>query len=70
MIPVATAKVEIPAAGLGTRFLPVTKASPKELLPLIDTPLIQYNLEEAVQSGLTAEAPEESLLRCSSATCQ
>lgn len=57
MIPTATTKAEIPAAGLGTRFLPVTQALPKELLPLIDTPLIQYNLEEAVQSGLTEEAP-------------
>src|ERR1017187_7945189 len=46
-------KVVFPAAGLGTRFLPVTKALPKELLPLIDTPLIQYGVEEAVQSGLT-----------------
>lgn len=46
-------KVVLPAAGLGTRFLPVTKALPKELLPLIDMPLIQYGVEEAVQSGLT-----------------
>lgn len=49
----AITKVVFPAAGLGTRFLPVTKALPKELLPLIDTPLIQYGIEEAVQSGLT-----------------
>lgn len=46
-------KVIFPAAGLGTRFLPATKALPKELLPLVDTPLIQYGVEEAVQSGLT-----------------
>lgn len=46
-------KVVFPAAGLGTRFLPATKALPKELLPLVDTPLIQYGVEEAVQSGLT-----------------
>jgi len=40
-----------PAAGLGTRFLPATKASPKEMLPLVDKPLIQYSVEEAVASG-------------------
>jgi|SRR5579885_1118951 UTP--glucose-1-phosphate uridylyltransferase len=42
----------IPAAGLGTRFLPATKASPKEMLPLVDKPLIQYAVEEAVASGI------------------
>ncbi len=42
-----------PAAGLGTRFLPATKAIPKEMLPLVDKPLIQYAVEEAVASGLT-----------------
>ena len=42
----------IPAAGLGTRFLPTTKAVPKELLPLLDRPLIQYGVEEAVQAGI------------------
>lgn len=41
-----------PAAGLGTRFLPATKAIPKEMLPLVDKPLIQYSVEEAVDSGL------------------
>ncbi len=41
-----------PAAGLGTRFLPATKAQPKEMLPLVDKPLIQYAVEEAVASGL------------------
>jgi UTP--glucose-1-phosphate uridylyltransferase len=41
-----------PAAGLGTRFLPATKAQPKEMLPLVDKPLIQYSVEEAVASGL------------------
>ncbi len=41
-----------PAAGLGTRFLPVTKAQPKEMLPLVDKPTIQYVVEEAVASGL------------------
>jgi UTP--glucose-1-phosphate uridylyltransferase len=45
-------KAVIPAAGLGTRFLPVTKASPKEMLPLVDKPLIQYVVEEAVASGI------------------
>ena len=45
-------KAIIPAAGLGTRFLPVTKASPKEMLPLVDKPLIQYAVEEAVASGI------------------
>jgi UTP--glucose-1-phosphate uridylyltransferase len=44
-------KAVFPAAGLGTRFLPATKASPKEMLPLVDKPLIQYAVEEAVASG-------------------
>jgi UTP--glucose-1-phosphate uridylyltransferase len=43
----------IPAAGLGTRFLPATKAQPKEMLPLLDKPAIQYVVEEAVRAGLT-----------------
>jgi UTP--glucose-1-phosphate uridylyltransferase len=42
-----------PAAGLGTRFLPATKAQPKEMLPLVDKPIIQYGVEEAVSSGIT-----------------
>ena len=42
----------IPAAGLGTRFLPVTKAQPKEMLPIVDKPAIQYIIEEAIQSGI------------------
>src|SRR5215210_6073930 len=45
-------KAVLPAAGLGTRFLPATKASPKEMLPLVDKPLIQYVVEEAVASGI------------------
>lgn len=45
-------KAIIPAAGLGTRFLPVTKATPKEMLPIVDTPTIQYIVEEAVLSGI------------------
>ena len=46
-------KAVFPAAGLGTRFLPATKAIPKEMLPLVDKPTIQYGVEEAMQSGLT-----------------
>ncbi|HKR46941.1 MAG TPA: UTP--glucose-1-phosphate uridylyltransferase GalU [Paraburkholderia sp.] len=42
-----------PVAGLGTRFLPATKASPKEMLPIVDKPLIQYAVEEAIDSGIT-----------------
>jgi UTP--glucose-1-phosphate uridylyltransferase len=45
-------KAVFPAAGLGTRFLPATKAMPKEMLPLVDKPLIQYAVEEAMQSGI------------------
>jgi UTP--glucose-1-phosphate uridylyltransferase len=45
-------KAVFPAAGLGTRFLPATKAMPKEMLPLVDKPLIQYGIEEAIQSGI------------------
>ncbi len=45
-------KAVFPAAGLGTRFLPATKASPKEMMPLVDKPLIQYVVEEAVSSGI------------------
>lgn len=45
-------KAIIPAAGLGTRFLPATKAQPKEMLPIVDKPTIQYIVEEAIQSGI------------------
>lgn len=45
-------KAIIPAAGLGTRFLPATKAQPKEMLPIVDKPTIQYIIEEAVESGI------------------
>src|SRR4030081_2639062 len=45
-------KAVFPAAGLGTRFLPVTKAQPKEMLPLVDKPTIQYGVEEAKDSGI------------------
>ena len=46
-------KAVFPVAGLGTRFLPATKASPKEMLPVVDKPLIQYALEEAMDAGIT-----------------
>ena len=49
----AVTKAVVPAAGLGTRFLPATKASPKEMLPVVDKPAIQYVVEEAVAAGLT-----------------
>ncbi len=46
-------KAVIPAAGFGTRFLPASKSQPKEMLPIVDTPTIQYVVEEAVESGIT-----------------
>ena len=46
-------KAVFPVAGLGTRFLPATKASPKEMLPIVDKPLIQYAVEEAMAAGIT-----------------
>src|SRR3990167_9941601 len=46
-------KAVFPVAGLGSRFLPVTKASPKEMLPIVDKPLIQYAVEEAIRAGIT-----------------
>ena len=45
-------KVVIPVAGLGTRFLPATKSTPKEMLPVVDKPLIQYAVEEASKAGI------------------
>src|ERR1700728_1728088 len=48
----AVTKAVVPAAGLGTRFLPATKATPKEMLPVVDKPAIQYVVEEAVAAGL------------------
>src|SRR6202012_4153088 len=48
----AVTKAVVPAAGLGTRFLPATKATPKEMLPVADKPAIQYVVEEAVSAGL------------------
>jgi UTP--glucose-1-phosphate uridylyltransferase len=52
-MPSLVRKAVFPAAGLGTRFLPATKAQPKEMLPLVDKPTIQYGVEEAVASGVT-----------------
>ena len=49
----AVRKAIFPVAGLGTRFLPATKAMPKELLPIIDKPIIQYAVEEAIEAGCT-----------------
>ncbi len=49
----AITKAVFPVAGLGTRFLPATKASPKEMLPIVDKPIIQYAVEEAVAAGVT-----------------
>ncbi|RLQ81586.1 sugar phosphate nucleotidyltransferase, partial [Mycetocola zhadangensis] len=51
-MPQPVRKVVIPAAGFGTRFLPATKALPKEMLPVVDKPAIQYVVEEAVSAGL------------------
>src|SRR5271165_157383 len=46
-------KAVLPVAGLGSRFLPATKANPKEMLPIVDKPLIQYAVEEAIAAGIT-----------------
>ena len=54
-------KAVFPAAGLGTRFLPATKAQPKEMLPLVDKPTIQYVVEEAVRAGDRIEAEVERI---------
>src|ERR1700753_190004 len=51
-MPATVRKVVFPAAGLGTRFLPATKSMPKEMLPVVDKPIIQYGVEEAVASGI------------------
>jgi len=51
-MPAKVRKAVFPAAGLGTRFLPATKAQPKEMLPLVDKPIIQYGVEEALHSGI------------------
>ena len=46
-------KAVFPVAGMGSRFLPATKANPKEMMPVVDKPLIQYAVEEAVEAGIT-----------------
>jgi UTP--glucose-1-phosphate uridylyltransferase len=51
-MPAKVRKAVFPAAGLGTRFLPATKAQPKEMLPVVDKPIIQYGVEEAIHSGI------------------
>ncbi|HEV2445156.1 MAG TPA: UTP--glucose-1-phosphate uridylyltransferase GalU [Candidatus Sulfopaludibacter sp.] len=51
-MPAPVRKAVFPAAGLGTRFLPATKAQPKEMLPIVDKPIIQYGVEEALHSGI------------------
>jgi len=45
-----------PAAGYGTRFLPATKSMPKEMMPIVNKPLIEYGVEEAIQAGMTSMA--------------
>src|SRR4249919_629460 len=50
-MPAKVRKAVFPAAGLGTRFLPATKAQPKEMLPIVDKPIIQYGVEEALAAG-------------------
>src|SRR5580693_2147100 len=52
VMPAKVRKAVFPAAGLGTRFLPATKAQPKEMLPIVDKPIIQYGVEEAIHSGI------------------
>ena len=47
-------KAVLPVAGFGTRFLPASKAIPKEMLPIIDKPLVQYAVEEAINNGINA----------------
>jgi UTP--glucose-1-phosphate uridylyltransferase len=51
-MPATVRKALFPAAGLGTRFLPATKAMPKAMLPIVDKPIIQYGVEEALHSGI------------------
>ena len=56
-------KAVFPVAGLGTRFLPATKAIPKEMLPIIDRPLIEYAVEEAVNAGITEVILLQAILK-------
>src|SRR5438105_9871968 len=52
MAPMRVRKAVMPVAGLGTRFLPATKALPKEMLPIVDVPTVQLNVEECIASGI------------------
>ena len=54
-------KAVFPVAGFGTRFLPATKASPKEMLPIVDKPLIQYAVEEAIDFQLIIDGVDSSI---------
>ena len=66
-MPESIKKAIFPAAGLGTRFLPATKASPKEMLPIVDKPMIQYGVEEAIACGglnYTTSCPESQYVHC------
>ena len=54
-MPKPVTKAVFPVGGLGTRFLPATKAMPKEMLPVVDKPLVQYVVDEAVKAGLGTE---------------
>jgi len=58
-------KAVFPAAGLGTRFLPATKAQPKEMLPIVDKPIIQYGVEEAMGAGCDQINSRESSVHSS-----
>ena len=61
-------KAVFPAAGLGTRFLPATKAQPKEMLPLVDKPIIQYGVEEACTPDATRSSSSPAAARAPSKT--
>lgn len=56
-------KAVFPVAGFGTRFLPATKAMPKELLPIVDKPLIQYAAEEAIAAGILSPRPHGIIMK-------
>src|SRR2546430_6651637 len=63
-------KAVIPAAGLATRFLPATKAVPKELLPVVDRPVLQYIVEEAAAAGIRSEEHTSELQPQSNLVCR
>ena len=60
-------KAVFPVGGLGTRFLPATKAMPKEMLPVVDRPLIQYAVDEAIEAGISFP-PDDFMMRLARAT--